>query len=99
MIEGTAHARAVGVVFALILTVVNEKALTVGVKGAGGEYVVAAVVDTAVNIMGADDARKLIVFAETGNKNTRAASVNAAIRSAKGAVAAVARIPQVEPTP
>ena len=53
MVEGTAHHRAMGIVGRLSPGIVDQKTGSIAVKAAIDEYIVAAVIDAAVQILGA----------------------------------------------
>ena len=82
VIEGAGCAGAVGIVLGLLFAVINEVADGIAVKAAAHKYIVATVVDAAVQIPGAGHIGEVMELAEMADVDTGTAVVDTAVRNA-----------------
>ena len=83
MVKGTSNDRAVGIIILVSKTVIHKKRSYVTVETTVNEYVISAVVYTAVAIFNTENVSKLMVFAEIRNIYTCSAAENMAIGYSK----------------
>lgn len=67
MVKGTSYYRSVRIVILVALTVIHKEGGNVTVESAVNEYVISAVVDTAVAVFNTENVRKLVIFTEIRN--------------------------------
>ena len=83
MVKGTANSRAVGVIGGFSVCIIHKEAFNITRKAAVGEHIVSSVIDTAVEVLAAENVCKFMIFAVVGDIYTRTAVCNMAVRRYK----------------
>jgi len=84
MVKGAANCRAMGIVYGLILRIVNQKTDYIPIKAAVHKDVIAAVIDASVQTTHAQNIGEGVVFTEMGDIDAGTAVPNVAIRHGHG---------------
>ena len=93
MVESAGSAGTVGIVGRLLFAVIDEVAHRVAIKAATHKHIVAAIIDTAIQIPGTGHVGKVMELAEMADIDTGTAIMDAAVGDAQRAVDAISGVP------